>query len=270
LGRGLGYESNFYLEILRRLERHPTPDGFPKYGYVLVADGALVGAIILIFSKIESSIRCHVTSWYVEPAYRSYATLFFAKALANDKVTYLNTSARPSVWPIIEAQGFVKFSHGQFIFPAFRWLLHIEDQVKLASADTIPTSHFEPFERELLLAHAEYGCISFWCITPERAYPFVFWRRRFRYIVPGAQLIYCNDIDDIKRFAGAIGSYLTSLGVFFVGIDSNGPIAGLSGVYLDGKSPRWYKGPKPRLGNLAYTQIAMVPSTSARFRVTCP
>ncbi len=265
LGRGLGYETEFYLEILRRLERRPPVDGFPRYGYALLADGVLVGAIVLIFSRVQSSIRCHVTNWYVAAPYRTYATLFFAGALANKEVTYLNTSARPAVWPIIAAQGFIKYSHGQFVFPTLPSLFQ-PNAVKLVGADIVPTSHFEPFERELVLEHAEYGCICFWCVTPDRAYPFVFWRRRFRYVVPGAQLIYCHDIDDIRRFARAISSYLFSLGVLFVSIDSNGPITGLTGMYLNGKSPRWYKGPKPRLGDLAYTQTAMVPYHLARFR----
>jgi hypothetical protein len=41
-------------------------------------------------------------------------------------------------------------------------------------------------------------------------------------------------------------------------IDSNGPIRGLYGKYLDGRMPRFFKGPnRPRLGDLAYTETAM-------------
>jgi len=49
-------------------------------------------------------------------------------------------------------------------------------------------------------------------------------------------------------------------GKLFVLIGSNGPIHGLSGKYFDGISPKYYKGPVlPRLGDLAYTELAMLP-----------
>ena len=35
LGRGLGYPDQYFLQILNRLVEHPTPDGFPRYGYLL-------------------------------------------------------------------------------------------------------------------------------------------------------------------------------------------------------------------------------------------
>jgi hypothetical protein len=33
----------------------------------------------------------------------------------------------------------------------------------------------------------------------------------------------------------------------------------LIGKYIDGMEPRYYKGPKPRLGDLSYTQAVMCP-----------
>jgi hypothetical protein len=116
LGRGLGYPSQYFSQVLNRLAKHPTPTGFPSYGYVLEAEGKIVGAILLIFSTIWSDdaprVRCHVTSWCVEPEYRSYATLFFSKALRYPGVSYINISARPATRPIIEAQGFLQYCQG--------------------------------------------------------------------------------------------------------------------------------------------------------------
>jgi hypothetical protein len=42
-----------------------------------------------------------------------------------------------------------------------------------------------------------------------------------------------------------------------VRIDSNGPIPGLIGTFQLGADPRYYKGSKPRLGDLAYTHLAI-------------
>jgi hypothetical protein len=46
-------------------------------------------------------------------------------------------------------------------------------------------------------------------------------------------------------------------GRIVVRIDSNGPIPRLVGKFQEGKDCRYYKGSKPRLGDLAYTHLAM-------------
>jgi hypothetical protein len=262
LGKGLGYSTQVFLRIFDRLKQHPTPDGFPKYGYLLEVGGSIVGAILLIFSTIRSSgapmVRCHVTSWYVEPAYRCYGALFYLKPLNLKNVTYMNVSARASALPFLKIQGFQKYSNGQFVaFPMLKWARG--ERVQLVSGDTVPAVPFETFERDLLLTHARYGCLTLWCLTPERAYPFVFQSRLYKGIFPGVQLIYCRDVADVVRFARPIGSFLAARGKFVLRIDANGPIAGLPGIYFEGMEPRFYKGTKPRLGDLAYTQTAMVP-----------
>jgi hypothetical protein len=41
-------------------------------------------------------------------------------------------------------------------------------------------------------------------------------------------------------------------------IDANGPVQGLTGKYFDQTMPRYFRGPRrPRLGDLAYTEVAM-------------
>jgi hypothetical protein len=259
LENGIGYSHKYFLCLLQRLAQHPTPAGFPKYGRLLESDGAIVGAIILIFSRIYSdgiaTIRCRVSSWSVLPDYRCYAALFFAKDLKHSNVTYLNTSARADTsLAHIEAQGFTRYVSGQFIaVPALQFASG-DNQAKVVGLDEIPTAPFEPFERDLLLAHARYGCICFWCVTSARAYPFVF--RPYR-LIPAAQLIYCSDIEHFVRFVGPIGRFLARHGTFIVRIDSNGAIPGLVGMFWEGRGCRYYKGPKPRIGDLAYTDLAM-------------
>jgi hypothetical protein len=265
LGSGLGYSREYFLEVLKRLTEHPTPPGFPKYGYVLEKDERIVGAILLIFSTVWSDdapgVRCHVKSWYVESEFRPYATLFFSKALRHSDVTYINVSARPDSLPIIKAQGFLQYSGGQFIaFPMLNfWSRREGGRMEIVAADQTPSGRFEPYERDLLKAHAKYGCICLWCNTRERAYPFVFHQRTFKGFLPGVQLVFCRDIQTFVRFAFPIGLFLASRGKIAVRIDSNGPIAGLVGTYIDGMEPRYYKGPKPRLGDLSYTQTVMCP-----------
>ena len=96
LTKAFGYSHEYFPQLLCTLTQHSTPIGFPKYGYVLLSDDVIVGAILTIFSTIGSgavrSIRCHVTSWSVNPSYRHFAALFFSKALSHKHVTYLKIS----------------------------------------------------------------------------------------------------------------------------------------------------------------------------------
>jgi len=262
LARGLGYPSGYFLQVFERLTHHKTPAGFPKYGYAMMSGDLIVGAILLIFTTIETevgtSVRCHVTSWYVLPEYRSYGALFFSKALKWKDVTYLNISARPPTLPFLKVQGFSKYSEGQFLaIPAVNFSSG-KERAKVVGAEIVPSAHFETFERDLLLDHARYGCVSLWCMTSQRAYPFVFRPHLFRGFIPGAQLMYCRDVDDFVRYARPIGLFLARRGILVVRVDSNGPIPKLVGRYFAGMGPRYYRGGRhPRLGDLAYTQAAM-------------
>jgi hypothetical protein len=208
----------------------------------------------------NTQTRCNVTSWYVEPTYKAYAALLPSRALRHKNVTYINVSARPAARPIIKAQGFQTYTCGQyFSFPALH-LPSAETHVRITDFEILPDAQFELSDYELLFAHAEYGCMSLWCVTRERAYPFIFLPRLFKRMLPGVQLIYCRDVDDLIRFAGPLGRFLALRGKLAVSIDSNGPMPHLIGKYFSNKSPRFFKGPaSPRLGDIAYTQPAMFP-----------
>src|SRR5262249_1976170 len=236
-----------------------VPADMPRYGYLLENDGVAVGAILLIFATTPGgdTLRANVSSWYVDPAFRGYASLLVAQALKLKQVTYLNISAARHTWPILEAQGYQRYSNGVFV--ALPGLQRSDaDDVRLLAADQQPDAPHEPFERELLIEHAGYGCISSWCVTRERAHPFVFRPRLVKSIVPCAQLIYCRNVAALVRFARPIGRLLAWRGRPFVVVDANGPIEGLPGRYFADIMPKFCRGPaRPRLGDLAYTETAL-------------
>jgi len=264
LARGFPSRSpRFWLHGFAQLTRHEPPPGLPKYGYLLESDGVPVGAILLICAKMRGSdaavTRCNLSSWYVEPAFRAYAPLLVSRALRHKDVTYLNVSPAPHTMPTIEAQGFSRYCEGVFVAVPMLNGLFGAPAVKVFAADRQPEVEFDPFERDLLLRHAAHGCISLWCATRERAYPFVFRPRLIRDFIPYAQMIYCRDIGDFVRFAGPIGRYLALRGKAFVILDANGPIPGLVGMFRRGSMLKYFKGPqRPRLGDLAYTEYALL------------
>jgi hypothetical protein len=263
LNRGFrNHTRQFWLQALGRLSGLEPPPGFPKYGYLLESNDIPVGAILLICSTIRQgdhfAKRCNLSSWYVEPAFRAYATLLVAQAVRHKNVTYLNVSAAPHTWPIIEAQGFSRYCDGIFIaMPMLnRWR---GADVQVVEAGRQPTASFDPFEQEILVRHAKHGCISLWCETEGRAYPFVFRPRFGKHVIPCAQLIYCGNVGDFVRFAGPIGRYLARRGRPFVIVDSNGAIPELIGTFCHGSMAKYFKGPeRPRLGDLAYTEYAVL------------
>jgi hypothetical protein len=262
LARGFRLRSrSYWRRALEKLGSHPTPAGLPKYGYLLENDGAPVGVILLIFSSIPSggasTLRCNVSSWYVEPAFRSHAPLLISQAIKRKNVTYVNISPAPHTQPIVEAQGFTRYSNGQFVtVPAFG--RNFREQAKVIGIETHPDAQFELSELELLTVHKEYGCASLWCVAAGRAYPFVFIPRLVKGVIPCTQLIYCRNIEDFVRFARPIGRHLAKRGRPVVIIDSNGPVPGLIGKYFDGKLPKYFKGPeRPSFGDLAYTEAVM-------------
>jgi hypothetical protein len=263
LNKGFAFRRSraFWQQLLDRLDRRAVPDGLPKCGYLLESAGRPVGAVLLIFATPRTgddpnAIRCNISSWYVEPAFRSYASFLAAQAIRHRYVTYLNISPAPNTRPIIEAQGYKRYSNGLFI--AVPALKRAVEPAHIVEADVGPGAPHEDFERDLLARHAGYGCLSFWCATAERAHPFVFRQRLFKGILPCAQLIYCRDIGDVARFAGLIGRHLLAAGCPFAIIDANGPLAGLIGHYFAGWKPKYFKGAvPPRLGDLADTEAAL-------------
>ncbi len=261
LKRGFGARRShaFWRLVLTGLKARAVPDGMPRYGYLLENVGVPVGAILLIFSTAPGgeAPRANVSSWYVEPTFRSYAPLLVAQALKLKPVTYLNVSAVPHTWPILEAQGYRRYSNGVFVAIPVLQRCGVDD-LRLLAADQVPDAPHEPFERDLLVEHASYGCIAFWAVTRERAHPFVLRPRIVKSVVPCAQLIYCRDVADLVRFAGPIGRFLAWRRRPVVVVDANGPIEGLVGRYFDNTMPKFYRGPVcPRLGDLAFTETAL-------------
>jgi hypothetical protein len=264
LARGFHHRNQqFWLRALAQLTRREPPPGLPKYGYLLESGGVAVGALLLICSMVRTDgtaiPRCNLSSWYVEPTFRTYAALLVSQALRHKNVTYLNVSPAPHTLPIIEAQGFARYCDGVFIAVPMLNGLFGHDGAKVIGAEGQPDVAFDPLEQELLQQHAALGCISLWCTHAQSAYPFVFRTRLVKSAIPCAQLIYCRDIADFVRFAGPIGRFLALRGRPIVIVDANGPIDGVAGVFFRGTAPKYFRGPlRPRLGDLAYTEYALL------------
>lgn len=253
----------YWTRGLDRQAKRAVPCGLPRFGYMLESDEVAVGVLLLLFTSFDkggrTEIRCNLSSWYVEPTYRSFASLLVTVALRHKGVTYVNISPAQHTWPIIEAFGFAPYCTGQFT--AAPWLNPPRRRVRVREVppgESAGVALPGP-EHELMAAHAGYGCLALVCSAPDGDHPFIFQRfMRWRDRVPCMRLIYCREVSEFVRFAGPLGRHLLRRGIPWVVLDSNGPVPGLVGFYQDVKGRKFFKGPdKPRLGDLAYTELPL-------------
>jgi len=177
-----------------------------------------------------------------------------------DSISYgsgINTSPAANTMATLAAQGYTQYCDGLYVaWPVWARATGHESAT-LLSGEQIPDAPHDAFEPGLLRDHAAYGCVTFWCVTSQRAHPFVFGRRLAKGVLPCAQLVYCRDTADVARFAGLVGRHLATRLSPLVVIDAVGPRQDLPGLYLSGR-PKYFKGPsRPRLGDLAYTEAAL-------------
>lgn len=265
LARGFPFRStNYWLRGLQRQAKRPRPGGYPAFGYCLDSAGAPVGVILLLFSEVlaggETIVRCNVSSWYVEPAFRAFASLLVRSATREKNVTYFNITPAPHTWSTVEAQGFSVYCRGQ-VYGA----LALSKTVAAARAELFSeksdAAALTPYEADLLRQHASFGCLSLVVREGLDCHPFVFQKHRVKNFVPVYRLLYCRDTANLRRYAGNIGRFLARRGGLLVRFDANRPVPGIVGWYSEKRGRKYAKGPTPPpLGDLAFTEAAIFDS----------
>jgi hypothetical protein len=224
-------------------QRMPIIEGVPRYGYVLDNGFGPVGVILLISSLRGDKIISNLSSWYVEPQWRTHSTLLISMATKLKHVTYLNASPAPHTWRTLQTQGFAPYNYGRSAVFALPGRGTVSDVIP----DALP-------EAQLLRDHHAMGWISLTVEKDGIVSPFVFKPRRLdKPPVPMMDVMFCRDATDFKRCAGALVRHFLKSGVLGFLID--GTVPGMIAHYADGKEPRYFKGPhRPVLGDLAYTE----------------
>lgn len=268
LARGFARRSRDYWirGLQRQSVRDDVPEGFPRFGYMIDNGGVPVGVLLALYTAREdggeTTIRCNLSSWYVEDAFRNYASILSSVAQRHKFVTYVNIS--PAHWTrrIIEAQGFQPYCSGLFFsFPALSPPAK-GMRVELVNANARTVDGLSDSDTALLARHAGYGWLSLVCRTADgRATPFVLQPMRIRRIaapIPVMRLIYCPEVSRYLACIGALGHFLLRRGRIAVALDANGPMKQLVGFYKDSFGPKYFKGPKrPRLADLSDTELAI-------------
>jgi hypothetical protein len=250
----------YWARALEVLQARETPEGYPRFGYLLESGGEVVGVILVIFSEIDEGadrwLRANVSSWYVRPAFRSYAPLLTSAALRFKEATYLNISPAEGTWPILDAQGYRRFSQGQMAcLPA----LSLRFGARVRRLDDADFPNLEAGEARLLSDCAAQGALVLVCERRGVITPFVFVERDLKHVGRGVmQLAWCRDTSDFVHFAGPLGRYLLDRGRWLVLLDAEGPVPGLVGRFFRNRMPKYFRGPRrPRLNDLAHTEALL-------------
>lgn len=257
---GFGGSKAFWLECLRRLANHPTPNGCPKYGFLLEVNGVSVGVLLLIHTanSDDQTIRCNVSSWFVWPAFRVYAPLLVKYALSRADVTYFNISPRPHTLSSLTAQGYTRYCEGRLVAIPALGRPQRGVRVAIADASVEPGPDLSRYEVKLLADHVAFGCLGVIATVDGVRHPFVFQIRSKRRVIRFAELVYCRDLQSFVDLASPIGYFFAKRAVFLVTLDANGPILGLLGRYKT-STPKYFKGPKqPQLGDVAYSERVLL------------
>jgi hypothetical protein len=229
LTRGFaGRSRSYWMDGLQRQSEREVPEGFPRFGYMLDHEGAPIGVLLLIYTASdhggEASIRCNISSGYVETAFRSYAPMLTKIAQRHQHVTYLNISPAHWTWRMIEAQGFRAYCAGLFfslpaLSPRERGM-----RVEVVRKDAQAVDGLSEADAALLARHAAYGCLSLVRRAADgRGFSFVLQPMRIRrFPLPAMQMIYCPDVADYVACAGAIGRFLLKRGRISIALDANG------------------------------------------------
>lgn len=252
-----------WYRALARMAARPAVADLPRYGFALDMAGRIVGVMLTLYfrhpGRDGAEIRCNLSSWAVDEAFRPFAGKLALAALRRREVTFLSITPAPVTVKVTEALRFQRFADGQHAFlpmlsPARKGLAVLE-----ARRDLPEMAMLGENERYLLLEHAALGCRALVCVEGDAAFPFVFKTRRvLRGRVPCSQVIYCRSHADLVRCAGALGRYLLRKGQIVCLVDASAPVAGLVGRYFAEIGPKYFKGPNPPSpGDLAFTEFVL-------------
>ncbi len=268
LGRGFPERDAAYWWLgFARHRAHPIPEDCPALGFLLRANGRAVGVVLTLYGAPgPHGPRCNLSSWYVEPAFRPFATLLDRVAMRRREVTFTNISAAPHTVAMHVARGFAPSCRGQFFaIPACAPRLpgrRVTDAAQPGAAAELPAH-----ERQLLADHTAYGCVCVVGHDETGAVPFVFVRHPVRWLqwklgrspLYYLQLVYCRSLASVTAFARPLGRHLLRHhATAVVALDADGVIPGLPGRYVAGMDVRLARGPDlVRAGDLSYSELVI-------------
>ncbi|TDR94679.1 acetoacetate--CoA ligase [Enterovirga rhinocerotis] len=186
------------------------------YGLVLLAGGQIVGFLGTLFADRPrddgtTALVCNLTSWYVEPAYRSAGALLMAAAMRRRDVIYTSLTPAPTVEPILSGIGFTPYAHLEFYGPRLKPLTVLFPGIRVNAIpaivrERIGTRQHRVFDNNQhdsllhLFVEDRYG--DLYLIAKRRK---MAWNK---ISVVVSEVIYADNIELFRRSFDAIANYV--------------------------------------------------------------
>jgi hypothetical protein len=246
----------YWQRALDILTHRPTVRDHSRYGYVLEVDGRLEGVLLLLTSKIDGVVRRNLSSWYVRPRQRIFATMMFAREIRAKETVYLNVSPSESTLPILKAFGFRPYTGGTLVIGTPSALEPCDAIVHPFVPGT--AQRLDAATRAVAEAHLGYGCAAL-VLEDAEGYMLALYRIKWlKRLVPAARFVAGDPVRLVKA-AGGLARFILRRGVPFLLADAPLNYSPPSGVRLyPDREQRYLKGVvTPAPGDLRETEIAL-------------
>lgn len=214
----------------------------PNYGFLLRADGAVVGGIGALYA--ERSLRgqcerfCNITSWCVRDDYRKFSVGLAMQLLAQPGYHFTDFSPTKIVAGTLQFLKFQSLDDAVVVLPGLPAHLGSERvlDAPAAIAQAIPDEL-----RQTWQDHAVYPWLRQILLGRPGAWCHVIYKLRDFKGMPAAQLIYRSDRDLLNACLGALQTYCCRRGILSVHIERRmlGRVPRL-GVVRSGFNPKQF------------------------------
>jgi hypothetical protein len=248
---------DYWTKGLARLGSLPRVEGFPRYGFLVDADGAAQGVLLTITSDHGArGRRTHLSSWYVREAYRHYALALFRQALDLENTTFVNPSPADHILPILRTFGFEPYTGGTVALD-LRLALRGRSAggaVRRLGIDGL--ADLPAPDARLAEDHLRSGCEVFRLQTAGRAGLLIHRRKWIRRALPCSQVIFA-DPELVLELAGPVMRALAARGSLVALCDVGQTREPAIGRVFQ-RGIRYFKGPEPPpAGDLSYSELAI-------------
>ena len=249
----------FWARAVNAVINYSQTQDSPRWGTVLELDHKIVGVLLTIYHITDNKIFCNLSSWCVDSEYRNYATILTSFTCRDKTVTYTNLSAAPHTFKSIEQLKFKRYAEGQMTLIPLLCQTTTAKVVEF-NPNTVESKLLTDADLQLLIDHKKLGLVTLIGIIDNRYVPIILkWMPLWKYIVPTAQLIYCQNQNDIEIFAKALGYYCLRRGRLGLIINSNSVISCVFGKFRLNQKPLYFRGPnEPNPQDLSYSELVLL------------
>lgn len=250
--------SEYWRRGFENMRALPAVPNYPRYGYVLEADGQLQGAILLLTTQTgDGAPRSCVSSWYVRKPYRTKATILYKLATTHAAGLHVNLSPAAHVVPMItRAFGFWSYTSGVCLIDAGAALRSARGW-RLSRFETGMTSDVPAHHVEVARRHLGFGCKALVLESPAAPPELVVYRLKLvKEFIPCAQLLHGTP-DRVLAARGPLMRHLLGQGIVLAQVDIGESTATGGLRCYPERNVRYAKGGAPAIGDLLDSEFAV-------------